>query len=133
MEFVTRKEGIAVSKPNGTDVVYYLFSEFEVHYNEFMPGTVQEWHHHNKIEEVLYLVEGRLEAQWIQDEEIYSRPLSSGDLVRVKNYVHTFLNPFPEKAVGLVFRFVPDGTDKRDLIKNDKVLDPHPILLDAKR
>lgn len=41
-------------------------------------------------------------------------------MVRVFDSVHTFENDTDEITEFVVFRFVPDGTDKRELIKTDK-------------
>ena len=44
------------------------------------------------------------------------------ELVQVGNRVHTFENDTDEIVEFLVFRFVPDGTDKREMIREDKRL-----------
>ena len=44
------------------------------------------------------------------------------DIIRVRNSVHTFENDTNEMAEFIVFRFVPDGTNKRELIKHDKTV-----------
>lgn len=44
------------------------------------------------------------------------------EIVRVGESVHTFENETDEAVEFVVFRFVPDGRDKRELIKNDKVV-----------
>ncbi len=37
---ITKKEDVLnVNKPEGTNVWYYLFDEYEVHYNEQTPRT----------------------------------------------------------------------------------------------
>lgn len=42
-------------------------------------------------------------------------------VIRVGNSLHTIENLTDEQASFLVFRMVPDGKSKRDIIKNDKV------------
>ena len=42
--------------------------------------------------------------------------------MRVQNSIHTFQNDTEENAEFVVFRFVPDGVDKREQIKKDKKL-----------
>ena len=47
------------------------------------------------------------------------------DIVRVHHSVHTFENDTDEITEFVVFRFVPDGTDKREMIKTDKKVVKH--------
>lgn len=42
--------------------------------------------------------------------------------MRVQNSIHTFQNDTEEDTEFIVFRFVPDGVDKREQIKKDKKL-----------
>jgi hypothetical protein len=52
--FITRKsDATFVAKPDGPNVWYYLFSGYEVHYNEIEPGVTQVWHCHEIIEEII--------------------------------------------------------------------------------
>jgi len=39
MKIIKKKEALNVKKPNGPEVWYYLFPEYEVHYNEQPPHT----------------------------------------------------------------------------------------------
>jgi hypothetical protein len=64
MKITTKNDAAFVSKPEGTNVTYYLFPEYEIHINEQLPHTTQTWHHHGKIWETLYIIEGELTAQW---------------------------------------------------------------------
>ena len=120
MQIISRSAGILVEKKEGTRVVYHIFPEFEIHYNEVPPGTTQAWHHHDVIEEVLYILSGELEAHWKEEGKAFKQIVKVGDVVRVENTPHTFINPSNSLATFVVFRFVPDGTDKRCIIKNDK-------------
>jgi quercetin dioxygenase-like cupin family protein len=114
-------------KGNGTVVDYYIFPEYEIHYNEVAPGAVQEWHHHDLIEETLFIVSGELEARWHEHDKTLTERITSGDIVRVGRSVHTFANTGESTARFVVFRLVLDGKDRRDLIKNDKVVDSEPV------
>jgi hypothetical protein len=56
-------DAIHVDKEEGTSVDYFLFPEYEIHYNEVKPGVTQLWHHHPRIMEyyyrtTLYIVNG---------------------------------------------------------------------------
>jgi len=122
-----RAEAIFRDKGDGTKVSYYLFDEYEIHANTLEVGAVQGWHHHDRIIETLYVVAGSIEARWIGDDgEVVSRQLDPGDVVSVGASVHTFANPYEERAEFLVFRLVPDGISKRDLIKSDRHADEPP-------
>lgn len=115
-----------MDKKEGTSVDYYMFPEYEIHYNEVKPGVVQLWHHHPRISETLYIIEGKLEAHW--EDNIHGTKktiVGAGDVVEVENTPHTFINSSKEIVRFLVFRFVPTGEDKSQIIKNDKVLDSH--------
>ena len=123
MRFVSKQEGIFVSKPNGTDVTYYVFPEYEIHFNVITPGSIQEWHHHKVIEEVLFVVTGLLEAHWIEEGNTMMRIVHEGDVVRVEDTPHTFMNNTQTPTIFLVFRLILDNIDKRTIIKNDKYYD----------
>lgn len=117
----TKADSIFKDKGDGTLVNYYQFDEFEIHSNVVAAGTVQEWHHHERISETIYVVSGTIEVRWIEDSSIVRRThLDSGCVVNVGSSVHTIANPGHSGAKFIVFRFVPDGDDKRDLIKNDR-------------
>ncbi|PIZ63268.1 hypothetical protein COY17_00920 [Candidatus Saccharibacteria bacterium CG_4_10_14_0_2_um_filter_52_9] len=116
-------ESIFVDKGNGTKVNYRIFPEFEVHGNTVDANTQQEWHHHTKIEETIYVTEGELVALWLEGETHHEETLHTGDVIRVGASVHTFANRTEQPASFVVFRFVPDGTDKREIIKNDRYAD----------
>ena len=120
MQIISRSDGISVEKEEGTKVIYHIFPEFEIHYNEVPAGTKQAWHHHDVIEEVLYILSGELEAHWKEKGKAFKQTVKVGDVVRVGNTPHTFINSSNGPAVFVVFRFVPDGADKRHIIKNDK-------------
>ena len=41
MKIIKRKESLSVSKPEGTNVNYYLCNEYELDYNEQIAGSTQ--------------------------------------------------------------------------------------------
>ena len=118
--FCSRKDVIHVDKTNGTSVNYYIFPEYEVHTNCIAPHSVQEWHYHEKISETLLITKGKLLCRYLEGTDQHSRYHYEGDLVQVGNSIHTFENDTEEEVQFIVFRFVPDGTDKREVIKRDK-------------
>jgi mannose-6-phosphate isomerase-like protein (cupin superfamily) len=124
---VTRAtDSIFVDKGDGTRVNYYLFDEYEIHANVIDPGCVQGWHHHDRIIETLYVTAGSIEASWVEDDQTRTCRLDRGDVISVGASVHTFANPFDGPAEFVVLRLVPDGTDKRDLIRQDRHADEPP-------
>lgn len=122
IEFKTIEESIHVKKDNGTDVNYYIFDEYEIHLNKIEPKSVQEWHYHSQIEETILVTKGVLYCKWLENDMEKSRYVKPGELVRVKNSVHTFANDTDEPVEFTVFRFVPSGENKREQIKNDKTI-----------
>lgn len=124
MKITPHQTAIHVDKSEGSSVDYYIFPEYEIHYNEIQPGTVQAWHHHQHISETLFVIEGEIEAHWIDESgHRQQQTVTVGDVVEVEKTPHTFLNSSQKIVKLIVFRFVPTGEDKRAVIKNDKVLD----------
>lgn len=120
IEFMKQSEAITVHKENGTSVNYYVFDEFEIHTNIMKPHSVQEWHYHSRIEEVLLITKGSILCKWIEDNKKQQQVVNEQELIRVKNSVHTLENTTDQEVEFTVFRFVPDGHSKADIIKNDK-------------
>ena len=122
-EIVHERDSIHVKKETGTEVNYYIFDEAEIHLNTIMPHTIQEWHFHKKIDESILITKGRLLCKFVDDNGIEkSCYATKNDIVRVHNSIHTFENDTDEMTEFVVFRFVPAGTNKRELIKNDKTV-----------
>ena len=73
MKITNKDQAIHTTKPEGVEVWYYLFPEYEIHYNEQRPHTTQAWHFHEKIHESIFVIEGQLEAKWKEGEQEKSR------------------------------------------------------------
>jgi len=112
-----------VSKPEGTDVHYYLFKDYEVHYNDQAPHTTQTWHHHEKIWETLYIIEGELVARWRDDNGEKSQTVKAGDLIETERTPHTFSNDSGNIVRFLVIKRIPSTEDYSEALKTDRVLD----------
>lgn len=123
MNFIEKGSVPHINKEHGTNIWYYIFPEHEIHYNEMQPNTTQPWHHHEKTDESIFIISGKLRISWCDGEEQFSRDLGPSTVVRVENSVHTVSNPTNKVSTFVVFKFVPRGKDLHDLIKNDKVLD----------
>ena len=122
-EVVHKEDSIHVIKKSGTEINYYIFDEAEIHLNRMMPHTIQEWHFHEKIDESILVTKGSLLCKYIDDNGVEkSCHATKDEIVRVYNSVHTFENDSDEMVEFIVFRFVPDGMDKRELIKTDKTV-----------
>ena len=126
LNVIHKKDSIHVSKANGTDVNYYIFDEAEIHVNSIRPHTIQEWHFHKHISENLLVIKGNLLCRYIDSEKNeQDLSLSEGDLVDIGSSVHTFENNTEDVTEFIIFRYVPSGVNKREVIKNDKtVVDP---------
>lgn len=122
LDIFTKLDGISVTKENKTDVDYFIFDEFEIHLNKIPPNSKQEWHKHKIIEEVLVVTKGELIVKWKEDESTIERTVLKDNIVRVKKSIHTIENHTDEWAEFTVFRMVPSGEDKREIIKKDKVI-----------
>ena len=122
LDIFTKLDGISVTKENKTDVDYFIFDEFEIHLNKIPPNTKQEYHKHKIIEEVLVVTKGELIVRWKENESIETTTVFKDNIVRVKKSIHTIENHTDEWAEFIVFRMVPSGEDKREIIKRDKVI-----------
>jgi uncharacterized cupin superfamily protein len=109
-----------VSKPEGLNTSYYLFDEYEVHYNEQLPNSTQTWHHHEKIRETLYIIEGELTAVWKENVESKTEVVKTGDLIETETNPHTFINNSGTTVKFLVIKQIPQGGNFRELFKTDK-------------
>jgi uncharacterized cupin superfamily protein len=123
MKIYHKKDALNVFKPEGLNVTYYLLSEYEVHYNEQKPNSTQVWHHHEKIWETIYVIEGELLVEWRENGDEKSERLIAGDLIETERTSHTFANNSDRIVKFLVFKQILSGGDKKKTLKNDKILD----------
>ncbi len=123
MKIIKKSDAIHVDKPEGTKVDYYLRDEYEVHYNEQVAGSTQTWHHHEKISETLFIIEGELTVTWKENNEEKTQIVSVGDLIETGYTPHTFTNHTDNVVKFLVLKQVLTGKNKTELLKTDKVLD----------
>ena len=122
-EVIHKEESIYVQKETGTEVNYYIFEESEIHLNKIMPHTIQEWHFHEKIDETLLITRGKILCKYIDEDGVEKSCYAvKNDIIKVHDSIHTFENDTDDITEFIVFRFVPDGREKRELIKNDKTV-----------
>lgn len=112
-----------VEKPEGTSVDYYLFNDYELHYNNQSPHTTQSWHHHEKISETIYVIDGELVVEWRENGQSFARVVKAGDLIETGQTSHTFSNNSDENVRFIVLKRIPSSVDYRETFKNDKVID----------
>lgn len=124
MKITPQSKAINKIREDGTAISYYIFPEYEVHYGELPPGITQPWHHHEIINETLFVTEGKVLLHYLKDGIRTEQEVLPGDVVQVGDTPHTFSNPYQDTCKMVAFRFVPDGEDKHETIKNDKVLHP---------
>ena len=124
MNIVPKTAAISVTRQDGSDITYYLFPEYEVHYGVLVPGVSQPWHHHEKISETLFITSGSCTLLFLEENKKKERLVVPGDTIQVENTPHTFINTSNEPCHMIAFRFVPQGIDQHEVIKNDKVLHP---------
>jgi len=122
MKIYHKNDTKSIIKPEGTNVTYYLFNEYEVHYNEQIPHSTQTWHHHEKVWETLYIIEGELTARWKEDGIEETEILKTGDLVETERTPHTFSNESDKVVKFLVIKRMPQGKDFAEILKSDKVI-----------
>ena len=121
MEIIRSLSSIHKVKSSGTRVNYYLQKEYEIHYSEIPPETLQEWHFHNTIEETILILCGRLEVRWVAENDIRKSTVGKGDLIRVENTPHTFVNQGNKSATFVVFKMMLEGKDNSEIFKKDKI------------
>ena len=120
-EIVQESDAITVTKDDGTKVSYYIFPEFEVHANTIVAGTVQSWHFHKAIEEIIFVTSGQIEVLWLdENKQKATKTLKAGDLCRLGSSVHNVANNTQETATFLVYRLIPTGKNQHAFIKGDR-------------
>lgn len=114
-------DAISVEKDNGTKVNYFLYPEFEIHQNVLPANTIQDWHKHQAIEEIIVPTKGNVTIQVLEDNAVRTYTANCGEVLRVKQSIHRIIGDVKEETEFIVFRFVPTGSDQSDKIKHDKV------------
>ncbi len=123
MRIITKKDAVTVVKPEGLEVNYYLFDEYEVIMNVQEPGTTQVWHHHDHISETVFMIEGEMTVEWIEDGERKSQTLFAGDLVESEKTPHTYSNQSASTAKFVTIKQLLTGENHRGIFKTDKIVD----------
>ncbi|MDD8048239.1 MAG: cupin domain-containing protein [Thomasclavelia sp.] len=122
IDYLKLKDSIYVEKESGTNVNYYIFDEFEIHINVLKPHTIQEWHYHSYIDENIVVTKGKLHCRYIEDNKEKDVYIGKNEVLRVLHSTHTIENDTDEEVEFIVFRFIPQGKDNKELIKSDKTV-----------
>jgi uncharacterized cupin superfamily protein len=123
MKITKASEVDFVEKPEGTSVHYYTFKDYEIHYNDQAPHTTQTWHHHEKIWETLYIIDGQLTVKWREGADEKERIVGAGDVIETERTPHTFENTSDAVVRFIVIKRMPSGEDFRDILSTDKIID----------
>lgn len=123
MKIYSRHDGVIRRRPDGTETTYYLFDEYELHANTIPPHATQEWHHHEKVHEVLYLIEGELVMKWRENDREREEVIYAGCVVEMENSPHTIENRSDSNVSFLIMKVILKGNDNKEVFKEDKILD----------
>lgn len=123
MKIITREKAKFFDSPEGRKAWIFSFPEYEFQYDEQRPKTILKWHHHEKIWETIYIIEGELVARWKEGEEIKEQTVKTGDVIEPGYISHTFENRTEEVVKFIAFKQILAGKDMREMIEKDKVYD----------
>lgn len=124
MKITKKNQAISKLRPDGTKINYYIFDEFEVHSATIESNVKQPWHHHTKQSEIIYVISGKIQLEYVINDKKIKRVIKPEEIVEVENTPHTFTNPFSQACKMMAFRFIKSGKPTQHIIKSDKVLDP---------
>ena len=123
MKVNSQKKAKFFDSPEGRKAWIYSFSEYEFQYDEQQPRTILKWHHHAKIWETIYIIEGELVARWKENEEEKEQIVKAGDVIEPGFDSHTFENRSDKIVKFIAIKQVLSGEDKKEMIENDKIYD----------
>lgn len=102
---------------------YYLFNEYELHYNEIPAKTKQDYHHHEKVWETLFVLDGKLTITWKEKGSLMNQKVQKGDLIEMENSPHNIANDTKKTARFIIIKQVLSGKNKKAIFRKDKVND----------
>lgn len=123
MKIISRNDANLSNSPEERKVWKYSFPEYEFQYDEQFPHTIIKWHHHARIWETIYIVEGKLAAKWREDGEEKEQIVKAGDVIEPGHGAHTFENRSESVVKFIAFKRIPSGKDMREMIEKDKIYD----------
>jgi uncharacterized cupin superfamily protein len=123
MKIITQEKAKLFDSPEGRKAWIFGFPEYEFQYDEQQPHTVLKWHHHEKIWETIYIIEGELVAKWKENDKIKEKIVKAGDVIEPGHGSHTFENRSDKMVKFVAFKQVLSGKDMQVMIEKDKVYD----------
>ncbi|MFA5926215.1 MAG: cupin domain-containing protein [Parcubacteria group bacterium] len=123
MEIVSQDKAKFFDNPEGRKAWIFGFPEYEFQYDEQQPGAVLKWHHHEKIWETIYIIEGELAARWKENGEEKEQIVKTGDVIEPGYGTHTFENRSGSTVKFIAFKQMLSGEDMGEMIAKDKVYD----------
>lgn len=123
MNIVSQENAKFFDSPEGRKTWIYGFPEYEFQYDEQQPHTILKWHHHAKIWETIYIIEGELVARWKENGEKKEQLVKTGDVIEPGNGSHTFENRSDGIVKFIAMKQVLTGKDMQEMIEEDKVYD----------
>ena len=123
MKIVTKNQANHVKKDNGVIVDYYRFKEYQLHFDEQPSGIQTDWHHHEKISEALFILEGNPKLQWKENGKIREQILNPGDLAEMEQNPHSLLNDSGKTIKYITLKLLLDDENKEDIFIEDKIAD----------
>ncbi|PIU78475.1 MAG: hypothetical protein COZ28_00995 [Candidatus Moranbacteria bacterium CG_4_10_14_3_um_filter_44_15] len=123
MNIILQDKARFFDDPEGRRAWIYGFSEYEFQYDEQQSRTVLKWHHHEKIWETIYIIEGELITRWKENGEEKEQAVKAGDLIEPGFVSHTFENRSDGVTKFIAVKLVLSGKDKKEVIEKDKVYD----------
>lgn len=123
MKITSQVEAKNIKSSEGRKAWIFGFPEYEFQYDEQQPHTILKWHHHAKIWETIYIIEGELVAHWKENGEEKKQVVRAGDLIEPGFVSHTFENRSNGIVKFVAVKFVLSGEDKKEMIEKDKVYD----------
>jgi len=123
MKIVSREKAKVFDSPEGRKAWIFGFPEYEFQYDEQQPKTVLKWHHHAKIWETIYIIEGELVARWKENGGEKEQIVKEGDVIEPEYGSHTFENRSDGVVKFIAFKQILSGKDMGDTITKDKIFD----------
>lgn len=123
MKIFSQDKAKLLDSPEGRKAWIFGFPEYEFQYDEQRPGTTLKWHHHEKIWETIYIIEGKLVARWKENGEEKKQVVKAGDLIEPGFVSHTFENQSDGIVKFIAFKQILSREDKKEIIEKDKVYD----------
>lgn len=120
IEIFRLKDAVSDVKDHGTEVKYYLFDEYEIHLNKIPAHSIQQWHYHQQIEEVILVINGKLNCLYLENQKICIEEIKENELLRVKNSIHTLSHDYDQDCQFIVFRLILTGKINSRIFLEDK-------------